>query len=114
MAFVFAKRNLFRKAPTDAYFDNDNAICALIRGGRNADVTAEMVAFFRRSTRRFNIDISLGRVGAGLNIADCPTRTESSLPYEVSETTPYKELFKLTQIVISAPYHIFDKLAYAT
>ena len=108
LAFIFMNRNRLRNSSINAYLDNNNALCALIRGDSNTAIIADMVAVFWKVLQKYGIDIWLGRVGSKLNIADHPTRTESSLPFEVKTSAPYNELFKLAQIVIKAGSMIFD------
>ena len=110
LGFVFANRRRLRNSSINAYLDNNNALCALIRGDSNTAVIADMVAVFWMVLQKYGIDIWLGRVSSKLNIADHPTRTESSLPYEVLLSAPYTELFKLAQIVLRAKDHIFNAI----
>ena len=108
LAFIYMNRFVLRNKSVNIYIDNNNALCALIRGDSNTAVIADMSACFWRLCQSFGIDVWLGRVGSKLNIADHPTREESSLPFKVVKTSDYKNLFKLSQIVQRA--HIFKFL----
>ena len=110
LGFIFANRHRLKGSSINAYLDNNNALCALIRGDSNTAVIADMVAVFWLVLQKYGIDIWLGRVCSKLNIADHPTRTESSLPYKVLATAPYRELFKLAQIVLKAKEHLFNTI----
>ena len=78
LGFIFANRHRLKGSSINAYLDNNNALCALIRGDSNTAVIADMVAVFWLVLQKYGIDIWLGRVCSKLNIADHPTRTEGS------------------------------------
>ena len=106
LAFIFMNRFALKNKSVNIYIDNNNALCALIRGDSNTAVIADMAACFWRLCQQFGIDVWLGRVGSKLNIADHPAREESSLPFKVVKTNDYKNLPKLSQIVLRA--HSFN------
>ena len=89
LSFIFRRRNAIRNSSVNAYLDEYNGICALIRGDINTAVIVDMAATFGRVLRRYGFYLWIGRVGSKLNISDRPTRTESYLPYEVGKCTPF-------------------------